>query len=163
MSIALIYARSQNGYIGKDGKLLFQDKTDMAFFRNMTMGHSVLMGRKTWESLPDAHRPLKGRDNYVLSRDKNYVAKGAFTIIPKCLPGVMSPEQKLFVIGGAEIYDLYMPFADTIYETIAFKDCEGDTLAPVIDEAKWKRECGSMAWDGEESSFLLNIWKKKFV
>ncbi|HOW96069.1 MAG TPA: dihydrofolate reductase, partial [Mycolicibacterium fallax] len=98
MTLSLIWAQSVSGVIGRDGDIPWQLPEDMAHFKELTLGHPVLMGRATWESLPPRFRPLPGRRNLVLTRDRAYRAEGAevLTELPADLDG--------WVIGGAQVY-----------------------------------------------------------
>ena len=132
---ALIWAQSSSGVIGRDGGIPWQVPEDMARFKELTLGHTVVMGRHTWESLPPRFRPLPGRRNVVLTRNPHYRAEGAevLTSIEEALtdPGA-------WVIGGAEIYHLAMPVATRCEVTevsIDLQPEDEDALAPVLDES----------------------------
>lgn len=133
--IILVAAVAANRVIGKDNQLLWSIPEDMAHFKTLTAGHAVLMGRKTWESLPERFRPLPGRRNIVISRQSDYAAPGAE--LAHSLEegiGLASDVEKLFVIGGADIYAQSMPLADRLEITEVELSPEGDTWFPVIGE-----------------------------
>lgn len=116
MRIALIWSQTSDGSIGDKGELLHRFSDDLARFSSLTRNNIVLMGRKTWESLPDKSRPLPKRVNLVLTRDPNYKAEGAivFTSMEEALiyaSSIATWRQRLFVIGGAEIYKQALPYA----------------------------------------------------
>jgi dihydrofolate reductase len=137
--IIIIAAVAKNGVIGKDNQLLWHIPEDMKHFREVTAGKPVVMGRKTWESLPERFRPLPGRRNVVISRQQNYVAQGAETAdsleyaIQKCLDA-----ESIFVIGGAEIYAQAMKIADRMILTEIELSPEGDAHFPTIAPQDWK-------------------------
>jgi dihydrofolate reductase len=132
---ALVWAQSSSGIIGRGGGVPWQLPEDLARFKALTLGHTVVMGRRTWESLPAAVRPLPGRRNVVLSRDPNYQAAGAEVVT--CLDDALSDPQ-VWVIGGQQIYALAMPKAGrcevTEVEVDLVRD-DADALAPVLDES----------------------------
>lgn len=127
----LILARAANGVIGKDNALPWHLPEDMAHFKRTTLGHPVIMGRKTWDSLPAKFRPLPGRLNIVVSRDAQWHAEGASRAgsLPEAM--TLCPEgSDAWVIGGAQIYAAALPLADTAVVTEIARDFEGDALAP---------------------------------
>jgi len=133
--IILIAAVAANRVIGKDNQLLWSIPEDMAHFKTMTAGHAVLMGRKTWESLPERFRPLPGRRNIVISRQTDYAAPGA-DLAHSLEAGIAlaGAAEKLFIIGGADIYAQAMALADRLEITEVELSPEGDTWFPVIGE-----------------------------
>lgn len=130
--IAAIGARTRA--LGKDGDLLYKIPEDLARFRARTHGHPVVMGRKTWESLPENARPLRGRANVVLTRDASYAAPGAtvVTSMKDALSAARSAagSEEIFIIGGGEIYALAFPYADRLYLTLVDDDTAGDAYFP---------------------------------
>jgi dihydrofolate reductase len=136
--ITLIAAMSRNACIGKDGSLPWRIPEDMAHFKEITMGHPVLMGRKTWESIPEKFRPLPGRQNIVVTRQDTYT-------LPENVERASSVEEALlmhatediFVIGGAEVYRAAMDQADRLEITHVNQTVEGDAFFPDIDAAIW--------------------------
>lgn len=133
--ISLIAAISkQTRAIGKDNGLIWDLPTDMARFRALTKGHPVIMGRKTWESLPEAHRPLPGRTNIVITRDSTFAAEGAATAtsiedalaFAQQAPG----SDEIYVIGGGQIYTLALPYADRLDLTEVDDAVSGDAYFP---------------------------------
>lgn len=145
-------ARARNGVIGKDGAIPWRLKSDMALFKATTMGKPVIMGRKTWESLP--RRPLPGRINLVLTRDGSYaeksIARGALICERFDEAVQIAREQaeedgvdEVCVIGGADLYALALPKARRIYLTEVNAEVAGDVTFPAFDETGWtevKRE-----------------------
>ena len=126
--LSLIVAHDDNLLIGRDGDLPWRLPNDLKHFKALTLGHTVLMGRKTWESLP--RRPLPGRDNRVLSRDAAYIADGA-RVYTQLSEALTPPAQgELFVIGGAALYQLCLPLATRLYVTEVKTKLAGDTYFP---------------------------------
>jgi dihydrofolate reductase len=160
-------ARARNGVIGRDGQLPWKLKTDLANFRAVTMGKPVIMGRKTWDSLP--RRPLIGRTNIVLSRDGSFEPAGAVVCEEFGEAVAIGREQaeddgqtEVCVIGGASLFALALPKAKRIYLTEVEADIEGDvTLAP-FDEAAWTevRRQSYPAGDGDEYPFTLRVLER---
>lgn len=139
--LALIAARASNGVIGRDGELPWRLASDMAYFKQTTMGKPCLMGRKTWDSLPPKFRPLSGRPCLVLTRDEGYEAEGAETFHDfdaMALRGRMLAEEtgagEAMVIGGEALYRLALPRADRIYLTEVAAEIEGDAVFPELGE-----------------------------
>lgn len=131
MKIGLIYARSRNGVIGKDNAMPWRLPEDMAHFKQVTMGWPVIMGRKTWDSLPPRFRPLPGRRNIVITRNAQWSAEGAdrASSLQEALASCVASPQ-VWVTGGAEIYRQAMAQAHVAEVTEIDADFEGDTFAP---------------------------------
>ena len=144
----LIYARARNGVIGKDGQMPWHLPEDLAHFKRVTLGQPVIMGRKTWESLPERFRPLPGRINIVITRQSDWQASGALRA------GSIEQAQRLcgeahdaWIMGGAEIYRQAEPLAHTAVVTEIDADFEGDAFAPTLSSAckETKREAHTAA------------------
>jgi dihydrofolate reductase len=138
MALNLIFARSRNGVIGKDNTLPWHLPEDLAHFKQTTFGQPVLMGRKTWESLPPKFRPLPGRTNIVVTRQTNWHAEGA--VVAHSIEDAVQhcpPDSQVWVIGGAEVYAQAMPLAARAVMTEIDADFEGDAFAPTFDSS-WK-------------------------
>jgi dihydrofolate reductase len=137
--IIIIAAVAKNRVIGKDNQLLWNIPEDMAHFKALTQGHAVLMGRKTWESLPERFRPLPGRRNIVITRQADYAAPGA-VVASSLEQGIAAAHgtEKLFIIGGAEIYTQAMMLADTLEITEVGLEPEGDAWFPEISGSRWR-------------------------
>lgn len=133
--VTLIVARARNGVIGASGGLPWRLPEDLAFFKRTTMGHPIVMGRKTWESIG---RPLPGRRSIVVTRDRNFVAAGAEVVhsldeaIQRC-----ADTEEIFVIGGAQLYAEALSRAERLLMTEIDADFEGDTFLPVTAAADW--------------------------
>jgi dihydrofolate reductase len=134
--IVLVAAVARNGVIGDGERLLWHLPEDMAFFRRTTSGHPVVMGRRTWDSLPGRFKPLPGRTNIVLSRDPLWKAAGATAVndLDQALAAA-AESNSVFVIGGAQVYALALPRADELLLTEIDRDFEGSTRFPA-----WPRE-----------------------
>ena len=133
--LGLIWAQSTSGVIGRDGGIPWQLPEDLARFKEVTKGHTVVMGRRTWDSLPAKVRPLPGRRNIVVTRQNNFVAEGAMVV--GSLDDALADSQ-IWVIGGGQIYALALPRADRCDVTEVDVDIprdDGDAIAPVLDEA----------------------------
>ena len=147
MIVSLIVAASENNVIGRDNDLPWHLPADMQFFREKTKGHPIILGRKNYESIG---RPLPGRRNIVVSRDANLEIEGcevvgsveeAIVLASKGKVGEVGQVcqvGEVFVIGGGQIYEHAMQFADTIYLTRIHEEVEGDVLFPEIDTAEWE-------------------------
>lgn len=146
--VGLIWAQSVSGVIGRDGGIPWTVPEDLARFRELTMGHTVVMGRRTWESLPARFRPLPGRRNVVLSRNPDYRAEGAEVVTDL---GAALGEGRTWVIGGAEIYHLALPAATRSEVTEVDIDLrleDEDALAPMLNES-WVGAAGN--WQDSSS------------
>ncbi|MET0788068.1 MAG: dihydrofolate reductase [Cellulomonas sp.] len=139
MSLALVWAQTPAGVIGRDGTLPWHVPEDMAHFRELTRGHPVIMGRATWQSLPPRFRPLPGRDNIVLTRSPGFEAAGALVAhgIDEALRLV--GDRDAWVIGGGVVYEALLPQADRVEITVVSLDIDGDTRAPVLGAGTWRR------------------------
>jgi dihydrofolate reductase len=133
--VALVAAVARNGAIGRANELLWRDPQDMAHFRALTLGAPVLMGRRTWDSLPARWRPLPGRRNLVLTRNPQWHAAGAEAVasLSDALARVTGAA-RVFVIGGAQLYALALPLADELHLTEIDADLDGDAHFP-----RWPR------------------------
>jgi dihydrofolate reductase len=136
MILSLIAAVSKNNIIGGDNKLLWHLPADLAHFKKITSGHTIIMGRKTFESIG---RPLPNRRNIVITRKEFFEAPGCEIMsslqeaVDSCLK-----EKEVFIIGGGEIFIQVLPAADKIYLTRIYKDFEGDVKFPELNFSEWK-------------------------
>ena len=138
--IVIIAAVARNRVIGKDNRLLWNIPEDMAHFKALTAGHTVVMGRKTWESLPPRFRPLPGRRNIVISRQTDYGAPGAE--VADSLESALkmaSTAATVFIIGGAQIYTQSLTLADRLEITEVDLEPEGDACFPEIAAVDWEK------------------------
>ena len=152
MNIAMIAAVGKNGELGKNNKLIWHFKEDMAFFRETTIGCTVIMGRQTFESLPKA---LPGRKNIVISSNPAYAAPGAVVARSPEQALMLAEGERVFIIGGASVYKAFLPKADTIYLTeIAAESADADTFFPAFDKTKYQEHVlNRLTADGTELIF----------
>ena len=138
MTISMIAAIGRNNELGKDNDLIFHFKSDMKFFRETTTGSTVVMGRKTFESLP---KVLPNRRNIVISRNTDLKIEGAEVCQSVEDALELCKNDKVFVIGGGKIYAEFLKYADKLYLTEIEADCpQADTFFPEFDKTKWNRE-----------------------
>ena len=142
MKVSIIVAASENGVIGKDNDLIWHLPKDMRFFKNTTMGHHVIMGRKNFESIPHKFRPLPDRTNVVITRQTTYKADGCMVVnsVDDALQiAKHNGEEEAFIIGGGQIYKLALEanLVDKVYLTKVHHSFEGDTFFPALNK-DWK-------------------------
>lgn len=158
MTIELIVAMSNNYAIGNNNKLLWHIPEDLRRFKELTSGHSVLMGRKTWESLPEKYRPLPNRENFVLSSNQNFIVNGAETLHSLDL---IPLREKLFVIGGSEIYRQTIQYADIIHLTqVHINVEEADAFFPKFDLTMWDISDNIVSSDENYKYSFLTLKRK---
>lgn len=141
--VAIVVARAANDVIGRNGDLPWRLKADLARFKSITMGKPLLMGRKTWESLP--RKPLPGRPNIVLSGDRSFLAPSAW-VFPSFETGLAAAQSmaardgaaEVCVIGGQKLFAAALPIAARLYLTEIEANPEGDAFLPAIDENQWR-------------------------
>lgn len=147
--IALIVAVAENGVIGNTSGLPWHLPADLLHFKNTTMGHPIIMGRKTHESIG---RALPGRKNIVIARDKSYQAVGCNVVhSPEEALAVAGTANDVFVIGGGEIYRLMFPYAEKLFVTSVHHSFEGDVRFPDVDWTNWK-EVGREDFPSDEKN-----------
>ena len=160
MDIALIYARAANGVIGKDGTMPWHLPEDLAHFKQLTLGCPVIMGRKTWDSLPARFRPLPGRSNTVITRQPDWHENGVqrSSSLREALQLHEHHNSTIWVIGGAQIYAQALPLADCVEVTEIGQDFDGDAYAPTLGpewaESARSRHVGS---NGLPFSFVTYV------
>ena len=165
-NISLIVAVSENMVIGKDNKLAWHLLDDMNYFSNMTKGHSIIMGRKNWESIPKKYRPLPERKNIVVTRNNKFEDKGAIIVnsIEKAVEKARGfDEEEIFIIGGGEIYKLGFAYVDKLYITEIYANIDGNTYFPKWNKENWK-EISRISHPKDEKhefDFDYVIYKKK--
>jgi len=139
MKVSLICAASQNGVIGRDNRLPWHLPADLAHFKRLTIGHHILMGRKTYESIG---KPLPHRTSIVITRQTDFQADGCWVVhsLEEAL-GLSTNDDEVFIIGGAEIYRQALPVANKIYLTRIWHNFEGDTFLFEIDPLVWQEIC----------------------
>jgi dihydrofolate reductase len=153
--VYLVAAVAANGIIGAHGKLPWRLPEDLKHFKALTLGHPVIMGRKTWESLG---RPLPGRENIVVTRSAGYDAPGASVAASlDAALALCAGESVVFVIGGSELYAAALPLADGLVLTEIRRDYDGDTRFPEFDRKAWRetQRKPQTAADGLRFDFVL--------
>ncbi len=156
MRLGLIWAQAANGVIGRDGKLPWHLPEDLAHFKQVTLGAPVIMGRRTWDSLPPRFRPLPGRRNIVVTRQPQWQAGGAERAgsLDEAL-ALCAGADTTWVIGGAQLYALAAPAAQVAEVTHIEREVDGDAYAPVLG-AGWREVARErhVAADGTALSFV---------
>ena len=137
MSFSIIACIGKNNELGKDNDLVFHFKEDMKFFRETTKGHAVVMGRNTWDSL--GGKPLKNRKNYVLTHKNPELFEGATVIsdADKFIKENENSSEEIFVIGGARVYEQFLPFSKTLFLTEVDKAADATVYFPTFDKTKY--------------------------
>ena len=138
MIVSLVLAMAENRVIGRGGKLPWHLPVDLQHFKKVTVDHTVIMGRKTFDEI---RHPLANRRNVVISRDPGFQPRGV-TVVPSLEEALAlgATEGEVFVIGGGEIFRLALPRADRLYLTVIHAEIEGDTFFPPLDQAAWALE-----------------------
>jgi dihydrofolate reductase len=155
MTAALIAALAANGTIGRDGRLPWHLSPDLARFKRLTLGHTLLMGRKTFESIG---RPLPGRTTVVVTRNPAWPAPPGVLVAPSVEEGLaMAPGPEVFVAGGAEVYRATLPLADRLHLTWIEQDFPGDTCFPEVDWGAWRLVDEERHGPGEGAPFAYRF------
>lgn len=157
MSVSMIAAVGKNLELGKNNNLIWHFKEDMKFFKDTTMGHTVVMGRKTFESLPKA---LPGRKNIVISSNAEYQAQGATVVTSVEEALQITDNEEIFVIGGGKIYAEFLPYADKLYLTEIDAECaDADTYFPQFNKSDYIKEIINY-YDIDGVEFYHVVYKK---
>ena len=158
---SLVVARARNGVIGRDNALPWRLPADLAYFKRVTLGHPVIMGRRTWESIG---KPLPGRHNIVVTRNPAYHAEGA-TVVESLDAAwrAAGDVEEACVIGGTSLFAEALPIADRIHLTEVEADDEGDTWFPSFDRRQWtEREVARQARDERhEYPFRIMVLERR--
>jgi dihydrofolate reductase len=155
LTISLIWAQAANGVVGYDNTLPWRIPEDLAHFRALTTGSTVVMGRRTWESLPPRFRPLPDRTNVVVTRDASYDAPGA--VVVTSLEQALALSDDVWVGGGAEIYAAAISIADRLVVTDVDLEVEGDAVAPAVGPEWREAEVGE--WQMSSTGIRFR-WRK---
>ena len=158
-AISMIVARSRNHVIGRDNQMPWKISADLQFFKRVTMGHPVIMGRKTWESIG---RPLPGRRNIIVSRNSAYEATGGELVgsLDEALNS-LSDFPRVFVIGGEQLFTQAFPKADRLYITEIDMDIEGgDAFFEVPNESDWKEVERTPGSEGDITFSFITLERK---
>lgn len=161
LKITLIVAAANNNVIGVNNQMPWHLPNDFKYFKANTMGHSIIMGRKTYDSIG---KPLPGRRNIVLTRDQDY--QNPDVDIANSIPEVLNycrDEREVFILGGAEIYKQAVPIANKLLLTRVHTDIEGDTFFPNLDLSEWQLVSQDMHSKDEKHAydFTFEVWEKK--
>ncbi len=166
--LAIVVARAANGVIGRDGDLPWRLKSDLALFKANTLGKPIIMGRKTWDSLP--RKPLPGRMNVVLSRDGSFEPEQAVVCESFMEAVQMAREQaeddgaaEVCVIGGRSLFEAALPKAKRLYLTDVAAEVEGDVRFPDFDESAWTevRREEHPAGEGDDHAFVFRVLERR--
>ena len=167
MNLSIIVAMAENGVIGREGQLPWHLSSDLRRFKRLTMGHAILMGRKTWESIG---RPLPGRTSIVISRQANYQSEHDGVLVATNLDEALAQARRLdakadeaFIIGGARIYETSLPRADRLLVTRVHAQIEGDVHFPQVDWNAWQllEEEPHAADEKNDHPHTYQIWERK--
>ena len=168
IGLSLVVARAANGVIGRDGDLPWRLKSDLALFKANTLGKPIIMGRKTWDSLP--RKPLPGRMNIVLTRDQSFEPQDAVACETWMEAVQIAKEQaaddeveEVCVIGGRALFELALPKAKRLYLTEVAAEVEGDVHFPDFDESAWTevRREERPAGEGDDHAFTFRVLERR--
>ena len=164
MIISLVVAASENNVIGKNNQLLWHLPKDMKFFKNVTWGMPVVMGRKTFESM--GSKPLSGRKNIVITRKPGWTAEGVSVVNGVDAAVALTEElnyKEIFIIGGGEIYMIAFDQTNKIYMTRVHAEIEGDTYFPVIEKDDWAlvNQTDNAADEKHAYAYSFQLWERK--
>lgn len=165
--IIIITALAENNAIGKDGDIPWRVREDFKHFQSLTMGHACVMGDVTYESLPAGSRPLPGRENIVLTFNRDYHPDGATVFFSwEEAMEYCAGRDKIYICGGASVYKIALPVADTLELTRIHKDFDADTFFPEIDFDSWKlvneeKQESIDKLSGERISYSFLTYKRK--
>ena len=164
MRVSIIVAVAENGIIGRDGDLPWHLSSDLQRFKRTTMGHTIIMGRRTWESIG---RPLPGRSSIVVSRQTDYETGFETVVAVGSLEDALhlaatSGEEEAFIIGGAELYREALRRADRLYVTRVRANVEGDTCFPTVDWDQWQFVQGEehAADDNNDYNYAFEVYER---
>jgi dihydrofolate reductase len=161
--ISFLVAMDEKRVIGKDNQLPWHLPEDLKFFKKVTMGHPIAMGRKTHESIG---RILPGRENIVITRQNNYQCEGCtvFSSIKDFISYCQNQNDEIFVIGGAEIFKETFAYADRLYITFIHEDFEGDTYFPEFDFSQWQLLSSKKGPKDDKNpyDYEFRIYERKF-
>jgi dihydrofolate reductase len=159
--LSMIVATADNNIIGKDNDMPWHLPADLAYFKKVTLGKPIIMGRKTYESIG---RPLPGRRNIVISRDENYFADGVDTVtsVEQALALVDGSDgnnavEEIMVIGGGAIYKHCLPKADRLYVTHIKATIDGDTQFPIYDDGCWRKTGSELRASDDKNAYDLDF------
>jgi len=168
MKMAMIVAMDEDGFIGRGNELPWKLSSDMARFKELTEAdgfNSVIMGRRTWDSLPDSYRPLPERVNIVMSRDTNWEAEGAETAlyIGRAIElAYAEGSDECWVIGGSQVYEMFLDRVDEIHVTTVHTSGSGEVRFPEWDRDEWSEEVVERLGSDEKNEYdsTYSIWTR---
>tara|TARA_Y100000590_G_scaffold406274_1_gene495296 strand:+ start:3110 stop:3625 length:516 start_codon:yes stop_codon:yes gene_type:complete len=168
MKMAMIVAMDEDGFIGRGNELPWKLSSDMARFKKLTEAegfNSVIMGRRTWDSLPDSYRPLPERVNIVMSRDTNWEAEGAETAlyIGRAIElAYAEGSDECWVIGGSQVYEMFLDRVDEIHVTTVHTSGSGEVRFPEWDRDEWSEEVVERLGSDEKNEYdsTYSIWTR---
>jgi dihydrofolate reductase len=162
MRLSLIAAVGRNGEIGRGNDLLWRTREDQLHFKNTTMGHPVVMGRKTWDSLPERFRPLPGRRNIVVSRNASFEAQGAEVVASlDAALALAVGTPRVFVVGGAQLYALALPRAHELVLTEVDAEFEADVFFPAWDPTAFDEVAREAHTDPEGRGYAFVTYRRR--
>ncbi|OLO28555.1 dihydrofolate reductase [Alkalihalophilus pseudofirmus] len=160
--ISFLVAMDRNRVIGKNNDLPWELPADLAYFKKVTMGHPIVMGRKTYESIG---RPLPGRENIIITRNQEYTAEGCTVLhsIEDVQKVIDHHEKEVFIIGGAEIFKEAFPIADKLYITHIDEEFDGDTFFPEFNLSDWHEVSREKGMKDEKNpyDYYFSVYEKK--
>lgn len=160
--ISFIVAMDSQRVIGKENQLPWHLPADLKFFKKVTMGHPIVMGRKTHESIG---KPLPGRENVIVTRNKDYASDGCIVLhtIEELLQYVEEKKEEVFVIGGAELFTVMFPYADRLYLTQIEHEFEGDVYFPEFHKDEWIRISHEKGIKDEKNpyDYFFNVYERQ--
>lgn len=165
--VSIIAAVAENDVIGKDNDLIWHLPADLKFFKDTTSGHHVIMGRRNYDSIPDKYRPLPGRTNVIVTRNKEFQAENClvFHSLREAIEhAINAGDKEPFVIGGGQIYKLALEenLVDRMYLSHVHEEFEGDTFFPEFDETNWDIVSVNVhpADDKNPHAFTVRVYEK---
>lgn len=160
MNISIVVAVDENFLIGDNNKLPWHLPADMKFFKEKTTGHCVITGRKNYESIPQKFRPLPNRTNIIITRQNNFSAPGAIVVnsVDDALQKAKEKnDDEIFIIGGAEIFKLFLPIVNKIYLTTIYHKFSGNIYFPELNFSEWKLIRKEFFESDEKNKFSFSI------
>lgn len=162
--VSIIVAASTNGVIGKDGDLPWNLPSDLKYFKKVTTGYPVIMGRKCWESIPERFRPLPNRTNVVITRNPDYKTYSDALVrsnLSLAIEEQLWDNDEVFIIGGAEIYKEAFKFADKLYLTQIYNKVNGDTYLSGLEASDWQLIESSPMIEENGFNFKFEVYDRK--
>ncbi|QCR22933.1 dihydrofolate reductase [Pontibacter sp. SGAir0037] len=158
--IAIVVAIAENNVIGKDNQLIWHLPADLRHFKQLTLGHPIIMGRKTFESIG---KPLPGRTSIIITRQQDYQVEDCVVVhsVEEALAKAKELDERASIIGGAEIYRQALPFTDTVYLTRLHHTFEGDTFFPELPAEDWQQVAEAFHEPDEKNKYSYSFIELK--